>query len=106
MFTAGPTTEAVGQRLEVSHPLDEPRVRRRCLVWSTSGFAVGWRVHERARANACKRARRQWREPLRSPTRRCAVAVLSRRCDGIDVFQNNGVNWPGIADLDVWIGIA
>jgi hypothetical protein len=34
------------------------------------------------------------------------VAVLSRRVDGIDVFQNNGVNWPGIADMNVWIGIA
>jgi hypothetical protein len=34
------------------------------------------------------------------------VAVLSRRVDGIDVYQLNGVNWPGIADMNVWIGIA
>src|SRR5450631_2978507 len=34
------------------------------------------------------------------------MAVLSRRVDGIDVYEQNGVNWPGIADMNIWIGIA
>ena len=34
------------------------------------------------------------------------LANLTRRVDGIDVFQSNDVNWPGVADLGVSIGIA
>jgi GH25 family lysozyme M1 (1,4-beta-N-acetylmuramidase) len=31
---------------------------------------------------------------------------LTRRIDGIDVYQNNGVNWPAVADFNVTFGIA
>jgi hypothetical protein len=34
------------------------------------------------------------------------VASLTRRVDGIDVFQSNDVNWPGVADLGVSISVA
>jgi hypothetical protein len=34
------------------------------------------------------------------------VANLTRRVDGIDVYQSNDVNWPGVADLGVSIGVA
>ena len=34
------------------------------------------------------------------------MANLTRRVDGIDVYQSNDVNWPGVADLGVSIGVA
>lgn len=34
------------------------------------------------------------------------MAVLTKRVDGIDVYQQNDANWPGVADLGVSIGIA
>jgi GH25 family lysozyme M1 (1,4-beta-N-acetylmuramidase) len=34
------------------------------------------------------------------------LAGLTRRVDGIDVYQLNDANWPGVADLNVPIGIA
>jgi len=34
------------------------------------------------------------------------VVSLTRRVDGIDVYQSNDVNWPGVADLGVSIAVA
>jgi glycosyl hydrolase family 25 len=34
------------------------------------------------------------------------LAGLTRRVDGIDVYESNDVNWPGVADLNVSIGLA
>jgi hypothetical protein len=34
------------------------------------------------------------------------MAGLGKRVDGIDVYQQNNANWPGVADLNVSIGIA
>lgn len=34
------------------------------------------------------------------------MAGLTRRVDGIDVYESNNVNWPGVTDLNVLVGMA